>query len=313
MDFQVDKIKSQFQEGNLSLICGAGISTRAGIPAWSLLLKTLLTDLFTAHSIANDSPTIVNEKLAEIYQEHFKPTALMVAQYLKNGLGKDFVSHIREALYVNNPVTSPLIDSIVELCRPQRSKKSLHSIITFNFDNLIEQNLNKNSIPNKSIYKEGQRCKSIVLPIYHVHGYLPNSGRLTRDHQIVFSEDAYHSQFTDSFSWSNLIQLNHLSQNLCLFVGLSLTDPNLRRLLDVAMRKNPDRSLNHYIFKKKNSREDIGEIAQKLKLKAAAREYTEDLFTVAEMLEEQDANNLGLNVIWVNNFDEIPNILQRLL
>ncbi len=65
----------------------------------------------------------------------------------------------------------------------------------------------------------------------------PRSGKLTPENQIVFSKDAYHSQFIDSFSWSNLIQLNHLSQNVCVFLGVTLTDPNLRRLLDVSMRK----------------------------------------------------------------------------
>ena len=43
--------------------------------------------------------------------------------------------------------------------------------------------------------------------------------------EVVFSEDAYHSQFMEPFSWSNLIQLNKLGQSTCLFVGLSLTDP----------------------------------------------------------------------------------------
>ena len=114
-------------------------------------------------------------------------------------------------------------------------KQLLATIITFNFDDLVEENLKTNFIKYKSIFKEGQRCTPVELPIYHAHGFLPRSGNLTKDHEVVFSEDAYHSQFIDSFSWSNLIQLNHLNQNLCLFVGLSMTDPNLRRLLDVSM------------------------------------------------------------------------------
>ncbi len=34
-----------------------------------------------------------------------------------------------------------------------------------------------------------------------------------------------------------------------LFIGISLTDPNMRRLLDVAWRKNPDKKLGHFIVK----------------------------------------------------------------
>lgn len=140
------------------------------------------------------------------------------------------------------------------------------------------------------------RSKSSELPVYHVHGYLPRKGRIPRDREIVFSEDAYHSQFIDPFSWSNLIQLNKLSHNTCLFIGLSLTDPNLRRLLDVANRKNPNKSINHFIIKKTLSPKNT-------------KDRVDDL---AEFLEEQDANELGLNVIWVNEFKEIAPLVKSI-
>lgn len=140
------------------------------------------------------------------------------------------------------------------------------------------------------------RSKASELPIYHVHGYLPRKGRILKDKDIVFSEDAYHSQFIDPFSWSNLILLNKLSHNTCLFIGLSLTDPNLRRLLDVANRKNPKKFANHFIVKKTLSPRN-------------GKDRVDDL---AEFLEEQDANELGLNVIWVNEFEEIAPIVKSI-
>lgn len=114
--------------------------------------------------------------------------------------------------------------------------------------------------------------------------------------EVVFSEDAYHSQFIEPFSWSNLIQLNKLSQNTCLFIGLSLTDPNLRRLLDVAIRKNPEKSLNHYFIKKTPFDSKTGDKMDKLAL----------------LLEEQDANGLGLSMIWVDDYSEVPKILKKI-
>lgn len=92
---------------------------------------------------------------------------------------------------------------------------------------------------------------------------------------------------------SNLIQLNKLTQNTCLFVGVSLTDPNLRRLLDVAWRKNPEKTLSHYIIKR-------------LPRFGDAEDVLDDL---ARLLEEQDANALGINVIWVDRYDEVPGFL----
>ena len=314
IDIQLGKIRTEYVNGNLTLFCGAGISLGAGIPPWTLLLKSLLSDLFQKQTSSSKLKTEgLQEKLAELYQNHFNPSPLMIAQYLKNGLGNDFLEHVRITLYKNKPTTSELIKAIVELCRPQRSRESLHSIITFNFDDLIEENLKKNVIKHKSIFREGQRASALELPIYHAHGFLPHSGRLTKDHEVVFSEDAYHSQFIDSFSWSNLIQLNHLNQNLCLFVGLSMTDPNLRRLLDVSMRKNPDRILNHYAFKKRNDPKVINHYISELGLKDPQNHYSSDFIKIAEVLEEQDANNLGLNVIWVDSYDEIPLLLNKLL
>jgi hypothetical protein len=195
-------------------------------------------------------------------------------------------------LYASNPTSSPLIESIVRLSRPQRDGKPLDSIITFNLDCLIEENLRASSISNHPIFSESISHGSHELPVYHVHGYLPRTGPLPPDGELVFSEDAYHSQFLDPFSWSNLVQLNKLTQNTCLFVGISLTDPNMRRLLDVAWRKNPDKTLSHYIVKKIPRFSD-GDI----------------LDEVTKVLEEQDANALGLNVVWFDEFTEVPRFL----
>jgi hypothetical protein len=128
-----------------------------------------------------------------------------------------------------------------------------------------------------------------------VHGYLPRAESIPEDTELVFSEDAYHGQFIDPFSWSNLIQLNKLTQNTCLFVGVSLTDPNMRRLLDVAWRKNPAKVLSHYIVKRLPKASDGDELDE-----------------VSRLLEEQDANALGLNVVWIEDYSELPGFLREL-
>ena len=244
----IEKLSQAHHDGNLTLVCGAGVSVGAGIPAWSDLLLGLLEKMMA--SISNNENLSLKISDANEFQQRYGSSALILGKYLKSNLGKDFSSELRDALYQNNPNTSDIIEAIVELSRPQRDGKPLDSLITFNFDNLIEEALDKSRVKHKAIYAEGMRSKSNELPIFHAHGYLPRNGRIPRDRDIVFSEDAYHSQFIDSFSWSNLIQLNKLSHNTCLFVGLSLTDPNLRRLLDVANRKNPNKSINHFIIKK---------------------------------------------------------------
>jgi hypothetical protein len=290
-DTHVRVLRDAHKRGRLTLVCGAGVSVGAGIPTWNNLLVRLL-DRLMERIAKNYSLNIGANTALEFQQAYGASSSLILGKYLKNNLGEDFATETREALYVEAVERSDLIDSIVGLSRPQRDTKPLESIITFNFDCLIEEALEKNSIANKPIFSEAIRHADNELPIYHVHGYLPRSGEIPKT-ELVFSEDAYHSQFIDAFSWSNLIQLNKLTQNTCLFVGISLTDPNMRRLLDVAWRKSPDKTVSHFLIKKRPNNPKNSELDR-----------------VARLLEEQDANLLGLNIIWIEEFDELPGVLR---
>lgn len=289
------RLKQSLKSGELTLVCGAGVSIGAKIPSWNELLLDLLESMMKR--ISNNQAISFKGISTEDYQKRLGSSSLVMGKYLKSNLGKDFLTELRDSLYKNNPKTCDLIDAIIEVSRPQRDGKPLNSIITFNFDGLIEENLENNNVKFKAIDNEGIRNSADELPIYHVHGYLPRKGKISTNKDIVFSEDSYHTQFIEPFSWSNLIQLNKLSQNTCLFIGLSLTDPNLRRLLDVANRKDPSNNLNHYIIKKKPSLDNNIEQIDELMI----------------FLEEQDANELGLNVIWVNDFDEIGDLIKKLI
>src|SRR5262245_62480714 len=103
------------------------------------------------------------------------------------------------------------------------------------------------SYPFQSFWKPA-KVKPETLPIYHVHGYLPvrdplgdlgrwkgkiYSPRLgSLADEIVLTEDQYHREAADPYSWSNLVQLGAMSSSVGLTIGLRLSDPNLRRLLD---------------------------------------------------------------------------------
>ena len=64
----------------------------------------------------------------------------------------------------------------------------------------------------------------------------------------------------------------------------------------MAWRKNPDKTLSHYIIKK------VPRIGK-------SEDVLDDL---ARLLEEQDANVLGSNVIWVKEYEEIPGLLRSI-
>lgn len=288
----ISELSQALKNGKLTLVSGAGTSIAAGMPSWNNLLTRLTKHMAERLSKEQKNPSLEN---LNHFIEESKLSPLIRVKYIKYILDNDFTKKIRNELYISNPKTCDIIEAIVDLARPRRESKSLDSIITFNFDSLVEENLEKNNIKYKAIYMEGMRSSPLELPIYHVHGYLPRKGRITKNNKIVFSEDTYHNLFIDPFSWSNLILLNKLSQNTCLFLGLSMTDPNLRRLLDIANRRNPSNSLNHFIIKDKPQRINKKE---------------EDRLPL--FLIERDFNELGLNTIWIEDFKEIPDILTRI-
>lgn len=297
LDEKIGLLKGALIDNQLTLVCGAGVSMDSSIPTWNELLVNILNDVYS-----NDRDSSTENKVsAESLLSLMPQSNLILGKYLKLILKDDFNKTVQKHLYlyynffyelepINPNLETNMMKAIVELSRPKRSGKRLESIITFNFDDLIERALSNHNIDHTSIWKEGQAYGIDALPIFHVHGFLPNE-RDVEEPNLVFSEEAYHSQFIDPYSWANLIQLNTFSTNICLFVGLSLSDPNLRRLLDISWRRN--QRCKHYIIMKKspqNSRTD----------------------EIAAMLFEQDANSLGLNVIWCSDFSDIPSILLKI-
>ncbi len=257
---QIKILKNALSNNQLTLVCGAGISIAPGIPTWK-------------------------------------------GKYLRLTLGKDFERKVKNQLYSNlkkDALSTPMLNAISGLARPKRSGVRLESVITFNFDDLIESKLSRDNINHCSIWKEGQSHDTNELPIYHVHGFLPNKDEIDSPN-LVFSEESYHSQFIDPYSWSNLTQLNAFSSNICLFVGLSLSDPNLRRLLDISHRRN--NKTKHFILRSKlPDSVDSEEIP----------EPDKSTYEIVNMLFEQDANSLGLNVLWYNKHSEIPDIIKSI-
>lgn len=288
---KISKLNHALLDNRLTLVCGAGVSSSMNFPSWNTLLIRILKRALslTEQKYSDDDMNLL-----------LSSSNLIVGKYLKILLKDNFDDVVSKCLYEDEYTLgedayceSDLIKYIIELIRPKRNKGSVESVITFNFDSLLEEFLDKYSIKYKAIHDEGILYEIDEIPIYHVHGYLPRNEKLEK-HNLVFSEDGYHTQFIDPYNWSNLIQLYKYMNNSCLFIGVSLSDPNLRRILDISKRKNERTENQHFIIKKlpdKNS----------------------SVYDLEIMLEEQDALALGLNVIWVSSYDEYPLILKEIL
>jgi hypothetical protein len=316
-------INDAYQKEKLVLVLGAGVSLEFGIPSWGLLLQNLMV-----HTIKEENN--VSNVLSKLFNDIFTPNPLIAGRYLQDYFENNdssFESMVRDVLYstIDKDKDSELLSEIVKICVAPGKSPNLDSIITYNFDDILEYKLEKTEmeIPYKSVFGIGIEIKNGELPIYHVHGYLPESSKLSDANKITFGENNYHQQYSDIYSWNNIVQINKFRENTCVFIGSSLTDPNIRRLLDIALRQKGNKRKHHYIFKKKI---DIKYLSGKLKKilntpeilnnkNNAGLDFDETiklLIDIYERFEENDSASFGVQTIWINDWIEIPKILKKM-
>ncbi len=318
-------LRESYQKGQFSLFLGAGVSSSAGMPDWNTLLSSLFVTYLTQEF---DRDVDVSDKdISELVNRLNvvdEPSALMAARYLRKGLvkstteAKDFKNAITKNLYKlrnsNFEINSRLIKSIACMCIPRRTGAKVRSIITYNFDDLLERQLTSNNILHSCIYSDRESYDPDELPVYHVHGFLPeerNKYEGLDNSTLVFSEEGYHQIYSDTYHWSNLVQLNSLRENNCLMVGFSMTDPNLRRLLDISARNIE--SSKHYVFMKRltlqnfaydNKQSSTSPIIKNL-------EGAEKFLQRHHTLNEELMKELGVTIIWYEDYDDIPLIIEE--
>ena len=99
----------------------------------------------------------------------------VTASYIRSALGKKFKDEIKKALYKNvKPINEQkLLETIAKLAQPRRKKIGIESIITYNFDDLFERHSERKGVEYKSLYREADYEEPTKIPIYHVHGFIP--------------------------------------------------------------------------------------------------------------------------------------------
>ncbi|MBE0523395.1 MAG: SIR2 family protein [Methanosarcinales archaeon] len=315
-DRHVEQLKKAYTNNDLILFLGAGVSSKAGMPDWnSLISKLMVTMIKRQFSKSLDVTKEEMQLIADEFPKLHGQSPLLEARYIRAGFGKSFGQEISKILYEGigkeGLGTSILINAIARLCVPKRSGPGIRAVVNYNFDDLIENHLEEVNVEYHPIFRDIDIATQNELGIYHVHGFLPRNIKTyegVSESLLVFSEEGYHTLFIDPYSWSNIIQLNFLRESICLMVGLSITDPNLRRLLDIAARKN--NQIRHYvIFKRLLASEFFENIGEK---KAIKTEVIEAFLIAHHKLQEASFQELGLNIIWIEDFDEIPDILNSI-
>lgn len=317
------EVSDYYRSGRFSMLLGAGVSSSAGLPDWDTLLNSLFVSMLTDGGL--DGKKTDHNQVSSIVKRLRQvdgPSALMLARYLRKGLSlssgseqNKFIRSVTEQLYgLRNQrysLSSPLIKAIASLCTPSRTGARVKSVLTYNFDDLVERELEVRALAFKSIFEEIDLAGPEELPVYHVHGFLPEDRSKYPNIEkatLVFSEEGYHQIYGEAYHWSNLIQLNSLKETACLMVGLSLTDPNLRRLLEISA-KSIDKP-KHFAFLKRVSYEFFSKEKTKTLVRAPSA-LIRTFLNRHHSLNEQVMKELGVNIIWYEEYEEIPRLLDE--
>ncbi len=309
-----ENLKKVYERKGIVLVLGAGISIGSGLPTWKELLRNvashcfgsdgqelfdnLLSHGYSLPAIASAIENVCGERLAFV-----KQVRTSLYRRFKARTKLDLVSHVQE----NNST----LRAVAALCAIHTSNNNkyypnprLKSVVTFNLDTLLENFTEVRfktkilrNIENPAISSTPQ-----MISVYHMHGYLPFNKNVTNKEYavdgLVLTEQDYFEFFNNPTSLFNYTFLHLLHNHSCLFVGLSMLDENIRRLL-------------HYSIQER--RIALASVGVSSKSSMIPLRH----FAVLGRIENQQTKisvedllcRLGVRPLWLNSFEELPDFL----
>jgi SIR2-like protein len=213
---------------DLTLLVGAGASMEAGLPSWPRLVELLL------ESVAEQLPglgaderkawaegTIARDDLlgagAVVAVMAGDPVPELVYRRLYGGQGP--------AAFAPGPIAGQV--AALKALWGERLE-----ILTTNYDDLLEEALiaagtAPSNVRSYVLNREPGTRAPGTIAVTHLHGLAGRSGPAKG---IVLTEEDYH-RMQRGTSWQEQLVTARLQESTCLFVGMSLADPNLIRYL----------------------------------------------------------------------------------
>lgn len=254
-------------DGTAAVFVGAGISAAAGYPDWKQLLRDIGDEL-------------------ELEVDDVSDLAALAQWSIQTGGSR---SRIQQVIDREIGEQRALPDSLRTLAR-----LPLRHYWTTNYDELIERALTDAGRPRRVRATQGdlsQRHVPGAAVVYKMHGTVTDLS------SVVISTDDYELYRRERGAFLPLLQAQ-LTSRAFLFVGMSLTDPNVRQVLGAirdAFGKAPPA---HYAIARKPSQAEKESDAAFL---ARQRQY---------QYWAKDLSRYGLTVVEVAEYAEIDELLE---
>lgn len=145
------------------------------------------------------------------------------------------------------------------------------------------------------------------IPYIFCHGTLPvpdtskkQSKRLLTNEKLVFLENEYLQLANNSFSWQSNSFLEIINSSTVIFIGVSLTDPNMRRWLSWAHKSRV---------------EEIQFISRNKHVESTKHYWIhkEPRDAILKNWIEASVAHLGVRLIWISDWDNIGEVLKKML
>lgn len=199
------EVSEAMRKRNLTFFVGAGVSKLSNIPKWAELVRKIDQKIGNRGKVK-----YTNEELLSIPQKYF---------YKISGDKKLFFETINEALELEGKEPN-IIHELILLLRPI-------SILTTNFDDLIERSASLNYLPYQLIATDSEVSSINGNPfILKVHGDLLHKN-------IVLMDEDY-LNYSTSFKLIETLIKSIFATNTVIFIGYGLNDYNIKLILNWA-------------------------------------------------------------------------------
>lgn len=265
---------SAMHEGDAALFIGAGLSRPAGFVDWKGLLRDYAEEL--GLDIERETDLVA---VAQYYLNRRNRDRSGLNQVLRKEFDKKGTASVNHEIIARLPIAT---------------------VWTTNFDTLIEDYYENGGkvVDVKSTDKQvGTTKPKRDVTVYKMHG------DIARPDEVIITKEDYERYARRHEVFQNALEGDLVLKNF-LFLGFSFNDPHLEYMLGHLRSLLEDSKREHYTIMRKASRADFPKGAK------GKREYEYELNRQA--LKIDDLERYSIRTLLVDEFDEIPSILEEI-
>lgn len=252
---QARRLAPAIRNGQVAPLVGAGLSIQCGLPGWGTLIDQLIL-AWKQWDPSSAAHLLLDDDYVRLMRRTFKDD-LALAGYLRRRIDEEhrlnptvelqsFGELLYAALYPTLPETGPVF-----VPQPSHVHRHLVALVgasayprriwTTNYDDLLEEAARQAGIAVRTL-DPSHRTANADLSVAHLHGFLapPEVDRRgdtdPRYAEVILSEDEFHASTSDVIGWTNRELHRLFDEHRVLILGMSLDDPNVRRVLAITAR-----------------------------------------------------------------------------